>query len=442
MRYPKLLAIIFVSTLLMCSHLFAQYSPTLDWKMHDVGHVRQLVNNVGALWYTITSYPGQRNCEYPHNSGEEHIGEAGIWVGAITPNNDTLVSVSSGWNVPSWPIFEFFPTDQPWDTIWVVNQGQTVNIPYWPNYEGTSHQDFVCRYSDDNVTNIAGHTPMPLDVIQTSHIWNYVPVILYNFYVISTQMDLQDVYIAYWLDGNVGYCIDCRSNYAYTRDDLSLYYPDQHLGVAVDSAGGPDGTAFSPIGVKLYPPDNHPANSLDWSFNWFPGGNVPSTDAERYRDMAAGTIMPNQQSTTNGSQFIVSFGPFNLSVGDTLHFRVGELFGDGVQGVMTNAHILDSLLVGVEPVSDNLPYHYALFQNCPNPFNPTTTIKYSIAKAGRVKIRIYDILGREVETVVNKQMPVGEYEVRFDAAHLSSGLYFYKISSGEFTKTKKMLLLK
>ncbi|NIW46390.1 MAG: T9SS type A sorting domain-containing protein [candidate division Zixibacteria bacterium] len=109
---------------------------------------------------------------------------------------------------------------------------------------------------------------------------------------------------------------------------------------------------------------------------------------------------------------------------------------------MTNAHILDSLLVGVEPVSDNLPYHYALFQNCPNPFNPTTTIKYSIAKAGRVKIRIYDILGREVETVVNKQMPVGEYEVRFDAAHLSSGLYFYKISSGEFTKTKKMLLLK
>ena len=85
---------------------------------------------------------------------------------------------------------------------------------------------------------------------------------------------------------------------------------------------------------------------------------------------------------------------------------------------------------------------YALSQNYPNPFNPSTTIKYQIPNDGMVSLRIYDITGQEVKTLVNQAQEMGRYEVSFNASNLSSGVYFYRIQSGSFTKTMKMLLLK
>ncbi|MBU0474671.1 MAG: T9SS type A sorting domain-containing protein [Bacteroidetes bacterium] len=93
------------------------------------------------------------------------------------------------------------------------------------------------------------------------------------------------------------------------------------------------------------------------------------------------------------------------------------------------------------------PKEYALFQNYPNPFNPSTTIKYSIPKNSKhaisdTKLIVFDILGREVETLVNKKQTPGNYEVVFSASHLSSGTYFYRLISGDFSKTMKFILLK
>ncbi|MGE5436305.1 MAG: T9SS type A sorting domain-containing protein, partial [Syntrophothermus sp.] len=85
---------------------------------------------------------------------------------------------------------------------------------------------------------------------------------------------------------------------------------------------------------------------------------------------------------------------------------------------------------------------YSLSQNYPNPFNPATTIKYSIPKENFVSLKIYDALGNEVAQLVNEEKPAGEYEVNFNASQLSSGVYFYRINSGEFTQVKKLLLLK
>ncbi|NIT56786.1 MAG: hypothetical protein GWN00_11300, partial [Aliifodinibius sp.] len=244
-----------------------------------------------------------------------------------------------GWNVPSWPRFSFFPSGEPWDTIWVVQDHETVDIPYWPGYKGVSDQDYVCRYNDYNVTNLTAHTPMYLDVIQTSYTWSSPPLdemIIYNFYIIPTRENIEQTYIGYWLDGNVGYCEACRSDFAFGTDDVSHYYPDEHFGVAIDQGGGSDGRAISPIGVKIFPPEEIPEDSLEWTFNWYPGGGVPSRDGLRYQDMAAGTIMQNQQAPLNGSQFVITFGPLNLTVGDTLHFIVAQVLGEGMleQGVL------------------------------------------------------------------------------------------------------------
>ncbi|MDP1995170.1 MAG: T9SS type A sorting domain-containing protein [Ignavibacteria bacterium] len=93
-------------------------------------------------------------------------------------------------------------------------------------------------------------------------------------------------------------------------------------------------------------------------------------------------------------------------------------------------------------VRTDVPQQYLLSQNYPNPFNPTTIINYSVPKQSNVILIIYDALGREVANLVNEEKPAGNYSIEFNAANLSSGIYFYQIRAGEFVQTKKMILLR
>ncbi len=107
-----------------------------------------------------------------------------------------------------------------------------------------------------------------------------------------------------------------------------------------------------------------------------------------------------------------------------------------------------STIVGVEEeAKEELPSSFTLYQNYPNPFNPSTTIKFSIppnvkSETSNVKLIVYDILGRELRTLINKQLHPGEYKIEFDASNYSSGIYIYKITAGKYTDTKKLLLIK
>lgn len=103
-----------------------------------------------------------------------------------------------------------------------------------------------------------------------------------------------------------------------------------------------------------------------------------------------------------------------------------------------------------------IPNEFSLSQNYPNPFNPTTKIKYAVpseetlyanrsttyATSLRVTLKVYDVLGKEITILVNEEKPAGSYEVEFNATGLSSGIYFYQLNAGSFTKTKKMILLR
>jgi hypothetical protein len=110
-----------------------------------------------------------------------------------------------------------------------------------------------------------------------------------------------------------------------------------------------------------------------------------------------------------------------------------QLSIDKARGVSTAIENID---MGVAP------HAYKLSQNYPNPFNPVTQIEFSIKEAGNVKLVIYDVLGREVQILVNEEMAAGSYNAQFDGANLASGIYFYRIEAGNFTALKKMMLIK
>jgi hypothetical protein len=98
--------------------------------------------------------------------------------------------------------------------------------------------------------------------------------------------------------------------------------------------------------------------------------------------------------------------------------------------------------VSINTISTEVPSNYSLSQNYPNPFNPTTNIKFAVAKTGFVTLKVYDLSGKEVASLVNNNLSAGTYNYAFDGSKLSSGIYFYTIRANDFSETKKMMLIK
>ncbi|HWA05757.1 MAG TPA: T9SS type A sorting domain-containing protein, partial [Ignavibacteria bacterium] len=103
-------------------------------------------------------------------------------------------------------------------------------------------------------------------------------------------------------------------------------------------------------------------------------------------------------------------------------------------------------IIPVAQIQSNIPHEFLLFQNYPNPFNPSTKINFSIPPVettrGVVSLRVYDVLGNEITTLVNQQLTPGTYSVDWNASNYPSGLYFYRLTFGEYSETKRMVLIK
>ena len=154
------------------------------------------------------------------------------------------------------------------------------------------------------------------------------------------------------------------------------------------------------------------------------------------------------KSTDNGS----SFSNFNFTSSGNQIIRFHNSILAAVTGTTTGGvWIYTDSLLNVKPISNYIPGCFALYRNYPNPFNPATKIRFDIpsspSKIGSglgsdVKLIIYDVLGREVTTLVNEKLNPGTYEVSWDATGYPSGIYFYSLKAGVFSRTKKMILIK
>ncbi|MCX6161751.1 MAG: T9SS type A sorting domain-containing protein [Ignavibacteriae bacterium] len=96
----------------------------------------------------------------------------------------------------------------------------------------------------------------------------------------------------------------------------------------------------------------------------------------------------------------------------------------------------------MKQISGNITSEYILYQNYPNPFNPSTTIRYSISRTVFVKLAVYDLMGREVNILVKEKQSAGTYEAVWLATNFPSGVYFYRIKAGDYSETKRLILLK
>ncbi len=292
--------------------------PNLQWKKHDIGTLTGVVTNQGAQWAAETDYEWQWiYYEAPPGSGVEHMGEGGLWVGGIL-DDDTLVTVTTGWASPSH--YETYPTDSSWDTIWVAGKGDTIDIPYWPEYVAMSEQDFVCRYCDYFWTSIVEHNPLGIQVIERSYCWGFEPVdefIMFDYFVVSKNAEtIHDVYLCYWLDANIGFR---GTGWAFGQDDRSWFNNEHLTGVSFDEPRGVDGlTEYPVLAARIFPP----GEPTDTTFRWWGGTDRPeSMDPDRYREMSDGYIRPHQAVATGAAQ-IVSLGPYEMNYGDTLLFTV------------------------------------------------------------------------------------------------------------------------
>jgi hypothetical protein len=217
--------------------------------------------------------------------------------------------------------------------------------------------------------------------------------------------------------------------------------------------------------------DINPSNpySITWTASVCPGGAFYRSAVSSYETKEGGYVIFAGGRSENYYYLpaVLAFAPYegkwltapDLQIpvsrangvttmrNDSVYFAaVGGTSEDDYEGIFQWLYLGQKFVDSSISIKDdnNAPFTYSLSQNYPNPFNPSTIIKYSVAEAGQVELRIYNILGQEVMTLVNEIKNAGSYEVKFNAAgmNLSSGVYLYRIKAGSYVQTKKLMLIK
>ena len=262
--------------------------------------------------------------------------------------------------------------------------------------------------------------------------------------------------------------LDTDGNTQWTNDETNSQYPiEVQMGLVVDSdnniivAGYEFGNSswdyrtkkISPDGADIWSNDfESPEGLNDFAMDVALDGydNVYVT-GETHNSVSVGMCYTATYSKEGDPGWVFKFDPpnstfelgFRIFIGDSDFVYVGGETGEPGFGPDFLAFKIDyGYGNDVKLVNNNIPKNFLLSQNYPNPFNPVTKIEFSIPRGDNVKIEIYDALGRLVEELVNRYFSAGNYSVGFDASKLSSGIYFYRLTSGSFTQMKKAVLLK
>jgi hypothetical protein len=299
--------------------------------------------------------------------------------------------------------------------------------------------------------------PGKIQVKQESYMWENDPLLLVEYTFVNIGGDvLTDIYFGQFMDFDV----------EKWSTNMGAWDNNQDLGFAVMYNAESENSPF--IGMAMFDDSGNNANSA----LTFMTGIAPDGGSENYiSGLMRNQIIQQETDYMADYSMLMSAGPYDLNSGQSISpFYLVIAAGDNLQAVrdaVQLAYQRMKIISDIEHSNSILPDGYSLSQNYPNPFNPTTTIKYSIPAYNRqssvsskqnqsfnqqisksndvfvlVQIKVYDILGREIATLVNEQQQPGNYEVKWDARGQTSGVYIYSIEVNNFKDSKKMLLIK
>lgn len=198
-------------------------------------------------------------------------------------------------------------------------------------------------------------------------------------------------------------------------------------------------TVYNPPGSYFSKQLIVPGYSTKYSFGEYSWEDTTMNNTETVQ-VPAGTFTNCIKSreikryTGSGVVIFIDYSYYAQGIGKVMSVREGEAPNVLVRyNAVTSVEVKNELAV---------PTSFSLCQNYPNPFNPSTVISYHVASVGKVSLKVFDLLGREVATLINEVKSAGTYTATFNAANMPSGVYFYRLQAGSFTETKRLVLLK
>ncbi len=194
-----------------------------------------------------------------------------------------------------------------------------------------------------------------------------------------------------------------------------------------------------PVPTLISPPNGQGGVSLTPSLIWNTLTGVTSFQVQVSDQVNFSTIADS--ATVIGSSNIYNVPAGRLGLGTNYNWRVRAINGSGI-GAWSTPFSFFTLAVGVNLISADVPKEFKLFNNYPNPFNPTTKIRFNMPKSEFATLKIYSSTGKLVAELFNNNFAAGSYEVEWTASNFASGIYFYKIESASFTDTRRMILVK
>ena len=481
-----LMALLLLSSLALAQYGNRSYRGT---NMYNGNQIRCQFYNYGLLGNI-----DELSFEWPNGTGNEYIGDFSPLLGVefVHPSGDTLHSVitSDGprgnsdappgggyfWGFEPLPGFVAAPppnsnrsvamSDQPdtWPSSWPNHtsewNGQWIGLTSPGAMWGVQESYFQMDDNSDKewrVRNDQTLYPFPNDTARGG-----LGLRVECRGMEYSQSEYQDALVLMYILHNDGQVIINRARFGFMVgtlvggrqdpiDDVDMINADTSIVYTYDSndIGSPGWVPVSPtrnVGVVgttfLKNPGNRKITGL-YSFSP-PGATRMNDDNSLWSRMQPGLYHYDQQP--HDGDYIVSTGDFELMPGSTDTIIAAVVFGEDLTDLEGNVQMLrnlvdDGMYVNVD---DRFIFHPSSFilSVYPNPFNPSTNISFDLPRSSQVKLSVFDISGRLVETILNERRESGRYSFSFDGASLASGIYFVRLNSGEHVQTAKMILLK
>jgi hypothetical protein len=384
--------------------------------------------NAGATWDSSTvfpvnlnsiSFPDQNTGYITGNSGKiyKSTNKGATWIAQTTPNTDNLVDCC-------------FLNAQ---TGYVIGYNGTLLKTNTGGSEPLFSVSGFVRYSDNSQPATNGYVKaIKLDK-NTSNIITYDSVQIQNDGSYSlTQVPQDSVDIGVYPNSTTqnDWVVTYYPSTTYWQDATILYPTGNLTNINIGVKRLSSTTASNSVNGKVMRLTDAQIGNLKDAVLYAKNGN---------------TFVRCAVSDVNGVYHLPSLPTGSLKI---ICNRFGFTNDSATVNVTSTSNIdsinfhLYRVPVGIKKISEIIPAEYKLFQNYPNPLNPSTNIKYQITNNKLVTLKIYDILGKEVADLVNEKQSPGEYEVTFDGSGLSSGIYFYKLTAGDFKATKRFVLVK